>query len=132
MKTLIFGSRDAKDYDQFIFAMGKIYTLIGPITSVVAGDADGIDSFALRWAESRDIPCVKVSANFKSGLGGIEGPARNERIHFEHSDIGLAIRFPGGRGTADMTKRCVDRDIPMLDVARLLKWFEVGVYGQQG
>lgn len=89
-------------------ALGFALDFIGP-SSVIVGDADGADRWAIIWCERRGDPFTRVPADWSNGACG--GPERNQRMVDMKPDMGCA--FPGGRGTADCTARMERAGIPV-------------------
>ena len=88
---------------------------------LVEGEAEGLDSLAKKWAESRNIKIAKCPADWKdltvkgavikNGKYGpynvLAGIQRNQRMIDEYKPE-IAVIFPGGSGTEDMAKRCLE------------------------
>lgn len=75
-----------------------------PITTLIHGAAPGADSLAGAWAASQgEIEIIEFPADWKTH-GRAAGHIRNERMLKEGKPQGV-IAFPGGPGTADMTRR---------------------------
>lgn len=83
-----------------------------PITTLIHGAASGADSLAGAWAASqRDIEIIEFPANWKTH-GRAAGHIRNARMLEEGKPDGI-IAFPGGPGTADMTRRARRAGLPV-------------------
>lgn len=102
-------SRD--DYMAERIALGFALDYIKP-SSVIVGDADGADRWAKIWCNKRSIPFREFKADWS--LGKRAGPERNQRMVDIRPDI--AVRFPGGRGTADCAARCEKAGIDIYEV----------------
>lgn len=104
-----------------------------PISLLVSGCADGADTLALQWAESRRVKSARepiAKADWKT-YGGGAGPIRNQRMIDNHSPQKL-VAFPGMRGTADMLSRCYGR-IPVVWAGyEGFPWFSLTLKGQCG
>lgn len=85
-----------------------------PFDLLLAGGAQGVDTFAGDWARSRGVRLFVFYAQWKM-QGKAAGPIRNARLLAEGKPD-LLIRFPGGRGTADMTRRAEDAGVPIVRV----------------
>jgi len=72
---------------------------------VIHGGATGADSLAAWWAERRDIPCLRVPAEW-SKLGRKAGPIRNA-LMLRLGQPNLVLAFPGGMGTRNMTDQAI-------------------------
>lgn len=69
---------------------------------LIHGDATGADKLAKEWAELRGIDQTAYPVDWKKH-GPAGGPIRNSEMAKVAN--GLAA-FPGGTGTADMTRKC--------------------------
>lgn len=85
-----------------------------PITMLGAGDAYGLDAFALRWAYLRRVPSKEFRANWTEE-GPSAGPRRNFRMLSEIRPDKV-IAFPGGRGTKDCVKQAIALGIEVIEV----------------
>jgi len=79
---------------------------------VIHGGAKGADRWAGIWADKRGVPADVFAADWS--LGPRAGPERNQRMVDQRPDA--AVRFPGGRGTADCAHRCKVAGIPIYEV----------------
>jgi hypothetical protein len=87
----------------------------GPVTAVYEGEADGADTCARAWAESRGIPVrpFEVTRADWKERGKAAGPRRNgamlsaamEEAEIVGGDVVVVVAFPGGTGTADMVEQ---------------------------
>lgn len=84
----------------------------GPIKLVIHGGAQGADTMAGEWAQSRGIACMAFAANWATE-GRAAGPIRNKRMLDEVSP-NVVVAFPGGRGTANMVGQARDRGFEVL------------------
>jgi hypothetical protein len=76
----------------------------------------GVDYHASTWGEAHQRPVVRVKADWdRFGKGA--GPIRN-RIMLERHAPDVLIAFPGGTGTADITRRARHRGIEVITVTR--------------
>jgi len=72
---------------------------------VLSGGATGADTLALEWAIENGVFFIAQPADWKRH-GRAAGPIRNQAmLDTHHPD--WALEFPGGRGTADMRRRCL-------------------------
>lgn len=71
------------------------------ITEVVSGGASGVDFDGERWGHLNKIPVKVFAADWKN-QGRAAGPKRNVLMGRYADPGGIAIVFPGGRGTASM------------------------------
>lgn len=93
-------------------ALGFALDMIGP-SSVIVGDATGADRWARIWCEKRGVSYSEFTADWTK-LGITAGPERNQRMVDAGPDY--AVRFPGGRGTADCAKRCALAGVEIFSV----------------
>jgi hypothetical protein len=83
---------------------------------ILHGAATGADTCAKRWAEKRNIRQRAMPADW-SVHGKAAGPKRNEEM--ANLRPVLCVAFPGGRGTADMVRRCKAKKIRVVEVSTL-------------
>jgi len=101
-RVLVCGGRDQDDYVWVKVALDGILEEM-PIDLILHGNAPGADALADNWACGNGIDRVIFPATW--ALGRKAGPLRNQRM----IDIGkpdLCVALPGGKGTADMVRRC--------------------------
>lgn len=92
-------------------ALGFALDYIAP-SSVIVGDADGADRWAKIWCDKRGVPFREFKADWS--VGKRAGPERNQRMVDKRPNA--AVRFPGGRGTADCSARCDRGGIEVYEV----------------
>ena len=109
-----------RDFQHSHVVYNAMVELCRDATLLVHGGARGVDTFAAEAAASLGIPTLEFQADWDTH-GRAAGPLRNQRM----VDFGpdLLIAFPGGRGTADMVRRCAKAGIRTVqltdaDVAR--------------
>jgi hypothetical protein len=95
-----------------------------PITMVFEGGATGADIEAQQWAIHAGIPHTTVRADWRPNGGPLDrsaGPKRNARMLRQALDeatsrgqLLIVVAFPGGRGTANMTRKARDAGVPVL------------------
>ena len=103
--------RDRDLYMDERWALGFALDYISP-SGVIVGDASGADRWAKIWCDKRGVPCEAFKADWS--LGKRAGPERNQRMVDKRPDA--AVRFPGGRGTADCAARCEKAGIEVFEV----------------
>lgn len=89
---------------------------IEPVTCLVHGAAPGADSLAKEWADLRGISSFGFPADWATH-GKAAGPMRNQRM-LDEGKPNVVIAFPGGRGTADMTRRARAAGIPVVLISK--------------
>ncbi|WP_062560385.1 DUF2493 domain-containing protein [Paracoccus aminovorans] len=109
MRVIVCGGRDYDDRNGLFEAMDRLHKKFG-ITRVIQGGATGADRLAYEWAASRMIAVENVPADWKKH-GRAAGPIRNRAM----LDLkpAFVIAFPGGRGTADMTRQAREARVPV-------------------
>jgi hypothetical protein len=78
---------------------------------VVCGMSDKAESFGVQWAQSRGIPAIKFPVDW-GRYDKAAGTVRNGQMA-EHADA--VVLFPGGRFTASMYRKSVERGLTILD-----------------
>ena len=117
MKTIIAGSRrfpsfGIRDYPDWLDPVKKakvvaileelIRSHAGEITSVICGEAWGIDTLGKEWAVSNNIGLVSMPANWKV-LGSSAGPVRNTEMSLVADS--LICLHSGSSGSLDMVRK---------------------------
>ena len=121
IRLVVFGGRDLDPMQVFdwlkINAARQILKTIDckgkRITHVIHGYARGADYGGMMYG--RDWLSAEI-LGFKANWfadGKAAGPLRNQRM-IDEGKPDVAIAFPGGRGTADMTRRCEAAKIPIV------------------
>lgn len=110
-RVAVTGGRNYRDADLVWASLDAVLKVAGPF-ELVHGGARGADSHADAWARDRLIQRDVHKPDW-ANLGRAAGVLRNETM--AASGIDLLVAFPGGRGTADMVRRCLDRGIPVWD-----------------
>lgn len=112
MRVLVCGGRDYSDRLNVFAALDRIWQK-APMDSmvVIQGGAKGADEIARAWCLERQVEYINVPANWKV-FGLKAGPLRNQKMVSKYRPE-LVLAFPGGKGTADMTKRAEEAGIPI-------------------
>ena len=107
-KILVCGGRTYDDWKTVYDALLEYKPCI-----VIQGGAQGADLLAEKWANQRQLPCVRHPARWAKH-GKSAGPIRNQdMLDTWKPDVVLA--FPGGKGTADMVKRATEQGFEVID-----------------
>lgn len=114
MNVLVCGGRDFQDYGIVQDALSK---LPFDIDVIIQGGAKGADALAKRYARSESIHCAEIPALWDD-YGRNAGWMRNEAMLLLKIDY--CVAFAGGKGTADMVRRCLAKGIPVWDLRSLL------------
>jgi hypothetical protein len=103
LRVLVFGGRDFTDR-RFLFKSLDHFDSLRRIGTVLHGAAPGADALAGEWAAERNRFVETFPARWDL-YGRGAGPRRNQ-LMIDQGRPKFAVAFPGGRGTADMTRRC--------------------------
>lgn len=105
--VLVFGGRDYPDEKCVRAVLSILYVQYGDRLCVIHGDCKtGADKFADKWCEDHGITPLKFPADWNK-YGRAAGPIRNSEM--AKQPIDSAIRFGGGKGSADMTSKLVGK-----------------------
>lgn len=128
MRVVVTGGRDYCETARTFEILDEFHAR-RPITTLIEGEAQGLDIRAKAWAQRRgvaidphpapwddvDHPEAVVRRRRDGKLYDANaGPRRNQEMVDAKPDYGLV--FPGGTGTADMRRRLVAAGIPFEDV----------------
>jgi len=97
MKTIIAGSREINNYQVLLNTL-KDYTL--PITEIVSGHANGVDSLGEKYAKSNNIPLIIFPADWNK-FGKQAGYLRNVQMA-DYAEALIAIWDGQSKGTKMM------------------------------
>lgn len=111
VRVLVAGGRDFRDADRAYKVLDTLHEST-PITLIIEGGARGADHYGMTWAVDRQIPRLRFNAEWGT-YGGSAGPIRNSRM-LEEGKPDVAVIFPGGTGTADMTIKLMKAKIPII------------------
>lgn len=112
ISVLVCGGRGYRDDAQVRDTLDLLHAT-RTIRIVITGAASGADELAEDWARSREIDYIGFPAKWNTH-GNTAGPIRNSAM-LEYAP-NLVVAFPGGRGTADMTRKARDAGIEVLEV----------------
>lgn len=118
MIVVVTGGRNYNDRAAIYAALDQLHAQY-PITRLREGDASGVDRISGEWADMRGIQHDKMPADWsninvpgavvRQGKHGAynarAGHDRNQSMLDADPKPQYGIVFPGGTGTADMTKR---------------------------
>lgn len=102
-RIAVFGGRDLRCSVQIRSALDDVLHKHGPFIVVHGACPTGADRIASQWARWRGLPEEPHPADWQVH-GKRAGPLRNQEM--VNSGLDGAVAFPGGRGTADMARRC--------------------------
>lgn len=130
MRVVVTGGRDYRDTARVFSALDQLHAR-RPITTLIEGEADGLDKRAKAWAQRRgvvvephpapwsdiDHPDAIVRRRRDGKLDDANaGPRRNQQMIDAKPDFALV--FPGGAGTADMRRRIVAAGITFEEIKK--------------
>lgn len=122
-RVLVYGGRDFFDEQwlkselcDLVWQRRRFASVPKQVKTLIHGGARGVDKMAGNFGIGCGLDVIEFNADWNK-YGKAAGPIRNEQMRVEGKpDLGVA--FPGGRGTADMTRRLRDAGIPIIEVAR--------------
>jgi predicted Rossmann-fold nucleotide-binding protein len=109
-RIVVTGGRDYADRHAVARALDAVQRKHG-IALLIEGGAKGADRLCAEWARDNSVPAQRFAANW-SAYGKGAGHIRNQQM-IDEGRPDAAIAFPGGRGTADMTRRLQTAGIPV-------------------
>ena len=119
-RVVVFGGRDYDDRRTLYRALDAVHAH-RKITCIIEGEMSGADRMAREWAENRNVPVDPYPADWdnvdrpgavvrRNSRGKLydaaAGPFRNERM-LREGRPSFALQLLGGKGTRDMSIRCV-------------------------
>lgn len=113
MKMLVCGGRDFSDYAFLCKKLDGIHKMYN-VTELIEGGAEGADTYARFWAESRKIKKITTVFAQWGEHGRQAGCIRNKAMAELNPD--LCVAFPGGNGTAIMVRIAMEYGIKVLEV----------------
>ncbi len=115
MIILVTGGRDFNDKERVFKKLDEIIAGVQDLNevSVIQGGARGADSLGRLWAKDNWIYWKSFDADWNQ-YGKRAGPIRNQQM-IDECEPDLCVAFPGGRGTADMVRRCKKAGIKVVE-----------------
>ena len=113
MKVVVCGGRGFRSSAQVFRELDRLHQKYN-FTELMQGGAKGVDTFAREWAIT--YPAIKrwVCKADWDKYGKSAGPIRNKRMLEWGPD--LVIAFPGGKGTASMTRLAKEAGVKVIMV----------------
>lgn len=111
--VLVCGGRDYDDHQAVKRALDTLHKVY-QIALVITGCADGADRWVRNWVIGNEVDVHVFAAKWKAD-GKKAGPLRNARM-LAGIRPDIAVAFPGGRGTADMSRRCLAAGVRVVAV----------------
>jgi hypothetical protein len=108
MRVLVYGGRDFTNQRLGFKALDLLHKDHG-FTLVIDGMARGADTIGYRWAQSQGLPSERYPADWNK-YQNAAGPIRNQQM-LDEGKPDIAVAFPGGNGTSDMTRRLLNAGI---------------------
>ena len=102
LRILVCGGRDFTNKAAVWQALDRLHAK-RPIAAIIQGTSRGADTLAAEWGWERGITVCSFPADWDQ-YGRRAGTIRNQRMLDEGKPDGV-VAFPGGVGTADMTRR---------------------------
>lgn len=113
MRVLVCGGRDFADLAYVAGALDALHARYA-FTHLIHGGASGADSMAAAWAISARVATLCFLAEWDE-IGPKAGPLRNSDM-LNAGKPDLVVVFPGGRGTADMTRKAKAACVPVVEL----------------
>lgn len=110
MRIVVTGGRDYRDAATVARALAAVHRKHG-IDLLIQGGADGADRLCAEWGWNNQIPVGTYNPDWKT-YGKGAGHIRNQRM-IDEGRPDAVVAFPGGRGTADMVRRCQAAGLPI-------------------
>jgi hypothetical protein len=108
MRVLVYGGRDFTNKRLAFNALDLLHKEYG-FTLVIDGMARGADTLGFKWAQDQGLPSERYPADWNR-YQNAAGPIRNQQM-IDDGKPDIAVAFPGGNGTSDMTKRLLSHGI---------------------
>jgi len=108
VRVLVYGGRDFTNKRLAFNALDLLHKEYG-FTLVIDGKARGADTLGFKWAEDQGLPTERYAADWNK-YQNAAGPIRNQQM-IDEGKPDIAVAFPGGNGTSDMTKRLLNAGI---------------------
>lgn len=109
MRVLVYGGRDYTDRSTLDSILDRCLNQYGESLEIISGMARGADRMAWEWARNNGVKCHEFPADWDR-YKKAAGPIRNQQM-IDEGMPNAAIGFPGGTGTADMTRRLLENRI---------------------
>lgn len=111
MRVIVAGSRDITDY---IFIRDSIYESNLGITTLISGNARGVDQLGERWAKENNIPIeiYPVTKEDWNTLGKKAGHIRNIKMA-QNADALFAIWDGKSPGTKNMIENAIKYNLKL-------------------
>lgn len=128
INVAIVGSRNVTDQEHVHTALDKAQRQLGfemdDVSTIITGDAKGVDHIAVQIANENDIQTTVHEANWEE-FGRSAGPQRN-RLIVEDADIVIAIQkdnSDGTQNTIDIANKTSDVEVFVYKIGESLLSF---------
>lgn len=116
-RWLVCGGRNYTDGPTVLRVLTELMEARGRPEALIHGDATGADTLAKTWAllakvEPRPYSVTKTDWN---KFGRAAGSLRNQQMLDEGKPT-LVVAFPGGPGTADMSRRALRANVELIEI----------------
>lgn len=108
MRVLVYGGRDFAKQNLGFRALDQLHAEFG-FTLVIDGMARGADTIGYNWAQKEELPSERYPAQWDK-YGRSAGPIRNKQM-LDEGKPDIAVAFPGGTGTSNMTKQLLEAGV---------------------
>lgn len=115
LRVLVCGGRDFENKNWLFRVLDEIHQREGGgIGTLIHGNARGADNLAAWWADCNKVVQMAFPADW--GVHGkAAGPIRNAKM-LELGRPDLCVAFPGGAGTRDMARKCIEAGVEVTHV----------------
>ena len=113
MRVLVCGGRQFAARDFIFMTLDDLRRERG-VVALMEGCARGADSIAGEWADARGVEHLTFPADWKA-LKRKAGPIRNQQM-LDEGRPDLVVAFPGGKGTAHMSRIADEAGVETLAV----------------
>lgn len=115
-KVIIAGTRQEPTEEKLNTITSYCYTTLRHVlethnVTIISGCAKGIDTVAITFAKTHNLPCEKFPANWDK-YGKSAGMRRNEEM-LQHADALIAFPSKESIGTRHMIKIAKEKGIPV-------------------
>ena len=112
MRVIVAGGRNFYDKN-FVYKNLNELHIIHQFTTLIHGNATGVDYLAEQWAADNNIPIESFPADWKK-YGRAAGPIRNQKML--ENNPNLLIAFPGSKGTKNIVKKAIELGVATIEI----------------
>ena len=125
MRVVVYGGRDFYDESwlkqelcDLVWQRGNFASVPKQISVLIHGGARGVDQMAGWFGIGCGLEVIEFKAQWDKH-GKAAGPIRNQQM-IDEGKPELGVAFPGGKGTADMTRRLKAAGIRVIQLEKPL------------